>query len=100
MDKSDNWQEPNAGELEDIRVRRDSPSSGNRDAFVQLKARLCRELLAELDPTFDLTDKTQLRRFVHERLDVLLPEMNLVLNRAEKRQLMEAIVEELSGSDA
>ena len=100
MENSDNWHEPKAGELDDIRVRRDSPSAGNRDAFVQLKARLCQELLADLDPSIDLTDKTQLRPYVHGRLDRMLPEMNLVLNRAEKRQLMEAIVEELSGSKA
>lgn len=98
MDNADNWQGPKPADLDDIRVRRDSPSVGNRDAFVELKARLCGELLAELDADFDLTDKALVRSFVHARLDVLLPEMNLVLNRAEKRQLMEAIVEELSGS--
>ncbi len=98
MDNSDNWHEPDPGDLEDLRVRRDSPSAGNRDAFVQLKTRLCQELLANLDGDIDLTNKTQLRPYVHERLDALLLEMNLVLNRSEKRQLMEAIVEELSGS--
>lgn len=98
MDNSDRWHEPDPDDLENIRVRRDSPMAGNRDAFLQLKARLCEEMLSELDPAIDVTDNAQLRPYVHERLDILLPEMKLVLNRAEKRQLLEAVVEELSGS--
>jgi hypothetical protein len=98
MDNSDNWHAPNPDELEDLRVRRTSPSVGSRDAFVQLKVRLCQELLADLDPALDVRDKTHLRPYVHERLDALLAEFNLVLNRSEKRRLLDAIVEELSGS--
>lgn len=98
MEQSSNGQERDRDTLQDIRVRRASPSAGNRDAFLQLRDKLCRELLATLDPALDITKKSQLRPYVHERLDSLLAEMNLVLNRSEKRQLMEAIVEELSGS--
>lgn len=96
MNTPDDWHEPDANDLEDIRVQRASPSAGSRDAFVQLKARLCREILANMDPALDLSEKTSLRRYVHERLDALLVEFNLVLNRSEKRQMLEAIVEELA----
>lgn len=98
MGKYDNWHEPNPDDLEDIRVRRESPSAGIRDVFVQLQAKLCNELLAGLDPTINVADKVQLRRYVHDRVDAMLAERNLVLNRSEKRQLTEAIVEEISGS--
>ena len=98
MENTDQWHEPDPGDLENIRVRRDSPSAGNRDAFLQLKTRLCEELMAALDPAMDLTDNARLRPYAHEHLDVLLSEMKVVLNRTEKRQLLEAIVEELSGS--
>lgn len=82
--------------LSDIRVRRDSPAVGARDAFLELKDELCRQILALRDPTLDVTDRAQIRPFVHDRLDMLLDERRIVLNRSEKRQLLEAIVAELS----
>lgn len=100
MTTSDNWHEPNADDLEDIRVRRASPSAGSRDAFLQLKSRLCAEILSQMDPELNQSDKNQLRRYVHERLDTLLAEFSLVLNRSEKRQVLDAIVEELSTSES
>jgi hypothetical protein len=39
-----------------------------------------------------------LRPYVHDRLDVLLEERGIVLNRGEKRQLLEAIVADLLDS--
>ncbi len=50
------------------------------------------------DPALDAADRAQIRPFVHDRLDALLDERAIVLNRGEKRQLLEAIVAELSGS--
>ena len=91
-DKKAEW------ELSEIRVRRDSPTVGARDAFLDLKNRLCRQLLAMRDPALDVADRAQIRPFVHDRLDALLDERAIVLNRGEKRQLLEAIVAELSGS--
>lgn len=84
-------------DLAEIRVRRDSPATGARDAFLDLKNQLCAQLLATRDPDMDLTERTVVRAFVHERLDGLLEERAIVLNRSEKRQLLEAIVAELSG---
>jgi hypothetical protein len=91
-DKKTEW------ELSEIRVRRDSPTVGARDAFLDLKNQLCRQLLSRRDPALDLTNRTQIRPFVHDSLDGLLDERGIVLNRGEKRQLLEAIVAELSGS--
>ena len=93
-DKKPEW------ELSEIRVRRDSPAVGARDAFLDLKNRLCRQLLDMRDPALDRADRAQIRPFVHDRLDALLDERGIVLNRGEKRQLLEAIVAELSGSQS
>lgn len=97
MDNSDNWHEPDPGDLQNIRYRRESPTTGNRDAFIELKEKLCDEIASNLDPSIDVTDTSQLRPYVHERLDQLLIDLKLALNRTEKRQLLEAIVVELSG---
>ncbi len=91
-DKKPDW------ELSEIRVRRDSPAVGARDAFLELKDQLCRQILALRAPALDRSDPAQIRPFVHDRLNTLLDERKIVLNRSEKRQLLEAIVAELSQS--
>lgn len=83
-----------------MRVRRDSPTVGTRDAFLELRDELCRHILTLRDPALDAADRTQIRPFVHERLEGLLDERHIVLNRGEKRQLLEAIVAELSRSQS
>ena len=94
---SSNGGKMEGSDLSEIRVRRDSPAVGTRDAFLELKNRLCAQILAMTEPALDLRDRSQIRPFVHERLDALLEERGIVLNRSEKRQLLEAIVAELSG---
>jgi len=89
-----------ADDLREIRVRRDSPSPGTRDAFLELKNTLCDQILREMDPNIDLSQRSQVRPFVHDRLDVLLEEHGIVLNRSEKRQLLEAIVADLINTRA
>lgn len=87
-----------ANDLSDIRVRRDSPSLGARDAFLELKNNLCDQILRQMDPIIDLSQRSQVRPYVHDRLDALLEEREIVLNRIEKRQLLEAIVADLINS--
>lgn len=89
-----------ADDLREIRVRRDSPSPGTRDAFIDLKNNLCDQILQQLDPIIDLSQRSQVRPYVHDRLDSLLEERGIVLNRGEKRQLLEAIVADLINSRA
>ena len=84
-----------ADDLREIRIRRASPSPGTRDAFLDLKNTLCDQILREMDPTIDLSQRSQARQYVHDRLDTLLEERDIVLNRSEKRQLLEAIVADL-----
>jgi hypothetical protein len=85
-------------DLRDMRVRRDSPVVGTRDAFLELRNQLRRQLVSQLEPGVDTTQRAQIRPYVHERLDGMLEERGIVLNRGEKRQLLEAIVADLTGS--
>lgn len=85
-------------DLSELRVRRDSPAPGTRDAFLELKDSICRQLRLRADLAPLLADRSPIRPYVHDRLDALLEERGIVLNRGEKRQLLEAIVAELSGS--
>lgn len=89
-----------ANDLREIRVRRDSPSLGTRDAFLELKHKLGDQILRQMDPIIDRSQRSQVRPYVHDRLDALLEERGIVLNRSEKRQLLEAIVADLINSRA
>ena len=96
----DNNRTGDTDDLREIRVRRDSPASGTRDAFLELKIKLCDQILKQLEPGVDVTQRAQIRPYVHDRLDALLEERGIVLNRSEKRQLLEAIVADLTGSQS
>lgn len=93
-----NHTEPRDPDLSDIRVRRHSPAVGSRDVFLDLKTRLSAQLRRQRDPRVDFADRSQVRPFVHDRLDALLDAQGIVLNRNEKRQLLEAIVTDLLDS--
>jgi hypothetical protein len=97
---NDNSRTGDSDDLRELRVRRDSPASGSRDAFLELKNNLCGQILKQLEPGIDVTQRAQIRPYVHDRLDGLLEERGIVLNRSEKRQLLEAIVADLTGSQS
>lgn len=85
-------------DLSEIRVRRDSPVLGTRDAFLELRDKLCDQILRTLEPGIDVTQRSQIRPYIHDRLDVMLEERGIVLNRNERRQLLEAILAGLNSS--
>lgn len=87
-------------DLRELRVRRDSPVAGARDAFLELKNNLCDQIIRQLEPGVDLSQRSQVRPYVHDRLDALLEERGIILNRSEKRQLLEAIVADLINSQS
>lgn len=96
MDSQDPQLPLKADDLEELRMRRDSPSPGSRDAFVELIARLCATIENDMDIEIDASDKSQLRPYVHNRLDIMLRELGVAVNRHEKRLLLDAIVTELT----
>jgi hypothetical protein len=91
-------QAPDPNDLHEMRVRRDSPLSGSRDAFLELRREMSEQIQAQLSPSVDRSQRSQIRPFVHDRLDVILEERGIVLNRSEKRQLLEAIVTDITSA--
>jgi pilus assembly protein CpaF len=83
--------------LQELRVKRASPATGSRDAYVDLKNRIQQRLIAELDPTMDITQTAQVRTTIEEMYEAMLAEESIVLTRKEKQRLFESIVAEILG---
>jgi pilus assembly protein CpaF len=72
-------------------------TTGLRDAYVDLKSRIQNKLLAELEPTLDLSRTEELRAIIEEKFDAVLAEDHIVLSRLERQRLFEQIVAEILG---
>jgi pilus assembly protein CpaF len=95
-----NNQEPTQADqsrLQEMRVKRTSPATGSRDAYVDLKNRVQQRLISELDPSMDITQTAQVRTTIEEMYEAMLAEESIVLTRKEKRRLFESIVAEILG---
>ncbi len=78
--------------------RRPLPTTtGLRDAYADLKSRIQNKLLAELEPTLDLSHTEELRAMIEEKFDAVLAEDHIVLSRLERQRLFEQIVAEILG---
>ena len=78
--------------------RRPLPTTtGLRDAYADLKSRIQNKLLAELEPTLDLSRTEELRAIIEEKFDAVLAEDHIVLSRLERQRLFEQIVAEILG---
>jgi pilus assembly protein CpaF len=78
--------------------RRPLPTTtGLRDAYADLKSRIQNKLLAELEPTLDLSRTEELRAMIEEKFDTVLAEDHIVLSRLERQRLFEQIVAEILG---
>ena len=93
-------QEPTNAEpskLQELRVKRASPATGSRDAYIDLKNRVQQRLIAELDPTMDITKTAEVRATINEMFEAMLAEESIVLTRNEKKRLFESITAEILG---
>lgn len=77
-------------------IRR-APTSQSRDTFKELKERIQDKLLAELDPTMDISQTDEVRRTIQDMYDQMLTQENIILSRSERERLFEAIVAEILG---
>jgi pilus assembly protein CpaF len=68
-----------------------------RDAYLDLKRRIQDRLLAELDPTMDISLTDEVRRTIEEMYDTILAQESIILSRAERHRLFEQIVAEILG---
>jgi len=93
-------QEPSRAErpsrMSEMRVRR-QPASPARDAYLDLKTRIQNKLIADLDPTMDVTQTAEVRRTIEEMYTNILTDEHIVLSRAERQRLFEQIVAEILG---
>ncbi|RMF28508.1 MAG: CpaF family protein [Chloroflexi bacterium] len=82
--------------LAELRVRR-QPATPTRDSYLDLKNRVQNRLLAELDPTMDVSKTDEIRSTIEEMYNAILAEENLILSRVERQRLFEQIVAEILG---
>ncbi len=87
-------QEPS--QMTEMRLRR-QPASPARDAYLDLKTRIQNKLIADLDPTMDVTRTAEVRRTIEEMYNNILAEEHIILSRAERQRLFEQIVAEILG---
>jgi pilus assembly protein CpaF len=72
-------------------------ASAQQDTYSDLKARVQNRLLAELDPTMDVTRVGEVRNTIQELYEQVLAEENIVLTRQERHRLFEQIAAEILG---
>lgn len=82
--------------LQKLREQR-SPAVGTRDAYTDMKNRIQQKLIAELDPSMDLSQTADVRSTIQEMFETMLLEEQIVLTRSEKKRLFEQIVAEILG---
>jgi pilus assembly protein CpaF len=68
-----------------------------RDAYLDLKTRVQNKLLAEMDPSLDVTKTDEVRATIENLYDAVLAEENIILSRVERQRLFEQIVAEILG---
>ena len=79
-----------------MQVRR-QPASPVQDAYRNLKERIQNRLIAELDPTMDITKTSEVRRTIEAMYDEILAAESIVLSRPERQRLFEQISAEILG---
>ncbi len=89
---------PSSSRMSGISARRAAPpGAGQRDTYYDLKTRVQNKLLAELDPSMDVSQTAEVRQTIEELFENILSEEKIVLSRPEKRRLFEQIVAEILG---
>jgi pilus assembly protein CpaF len=71
-----------------------SPQAGS---YFDLKTRVQNKLLAEIDPSMDVTRTDEVRRTIQGLFEQILAEENIVLSRPERARLFEQIAAEILG---
>jgi len=83
--------------LKELHVKRRPTVAPARDAYMDLKNRIQDRLIAELDPTMDISHTDEVRRTIEEMYDTILAQESIILSRSERQRLFEQIVAEILG---
>jgi pilus assembly protein CpaF len=71
-----------------------SPQAGT---YFDLKTRVQNKLLAEIDPSMDISKTEEVKRTIQDLFEQILAEENIVLSRPERARLFEQIAAEILG---
>jgi len=90
---------PDVSRLSSLQARRVSAPSATPQAgtYFDLKTRVQNRLLAELDPSMDITKTDDVRKTIQGLFEQILSEENIVLSRPERARLFEQISAEILG---
>jgi pilus assembly protein CpaF len=90
---------PGTTRLVNLQTRRVAPPgvSSQKDTYLDLKTRVQNRLLAELDPTMDISKVNDVRATIQSLFEQILTEENIVLSRPERHRLFEQIAAEILG---
>lgn len=72
-------------------------STASQDTYQDLKTRVQNKLLAEMDPTTDVTKVNEVRKTILNLFEQILSEENIVLSKPERTRLFEQIAAEILG---
>ncbi|MCI0520872.1 MAG: CpaF family protein [Chloroflexi bacterium] len=88
-----------ASKLVNLQARRVAAPGVNtqRDTYLDLKTRVQNRLLAELDPSMDISKVNEVRTTIQDLFEQVLAEENIVLSRPERHRLFEQIAAEILG---
>ena len=91
--------EPENTSTSPLQVKRTASLSGqaSQDTYQDLKGRVQKKLLSELDPSVDVTKVAEVKKTIQDLFDQILIEENFVLSRTEKTRLFEQITAEILG---
>jgi pilus assembly protein CpaF len=94
--------ENDESKLAAMRMRRQvvapqAATQGAGNSYHDLKTRVQNRLLSELDQSMDLNRRSEVRNTIEELFNAILSEESMVLSRAERQRLFEAIVAEILG---
>jgi pilus assembly protein CpaF len=95
-------EDPNAAggsRLGTLEARRVSPprKDAQDETYADLKVRVQNRLLAELDPSIDVSEVEKVRGMIRDLFEQILTEESIVLSRQEKHRLFEQIAAEILG---
>ncbi len=82
-----------------LEARRVSPprKDAQDETYADLKGRVQNRLLAELDPSIDVSEVEKVRGMIRDLFEQILTEESIVLSRQEKHRLFEQIAAEILG---
>jgi pilus assembly protein CpaF len=96
---SDQASQNDPSQLSSIQMRKISAPSAAPQAgtYFDLKTRVQNRLLADMDPSLDITKAEEVRHTIQGLFDQILNEENIVLSRPERARLFEQIAAEILG---